>query len=93
MTKNEIPMVDWIDKFDDSNYRLIFMESALRSMIQDGNIEESDIDEGISLIMRSLIDDYHYLLKIMKDYLQTMKTTAILIIESSIPNDGKDEKT
>lgn len=93
MATKKISVVDWLDKFDESNYTLIFMESALRSMIQDGNIEESFVDDGISNVLRSVIEDYQYLLKVMKDFFQSSTISATLTIKDSIDKDGKDEKT
>lgn len=46
------------DKFDDCNFALSFLESALRSMFETGNINEAHVSEGLSAILFWLVGEY-----------------------------------
>ena len=93
MNKEEIYVAEWLDKFDESNFTLIFMESAIRSMIQDGNINELYVTEGVSSVLCSLVEDYQQLSKTVKSFFQSLTITTMPTTKDSVDKDGKDEKT
>lgn len=52
-TKTEL-----LDKFDDCNFVLSFVESALRSLFETGNINETHVSEGLNAILIWLVGEY-----------------------------------
>ncbi len=58
MDSTNITKTELLDKFDDCNFALSFLESALRSMFETGNINEAHVSDGLSTILFSLISEY-----------------------------------
>lgn len=58
MEKDQEYISELLNKFESSIFKLIFMEAALRGMIQTGIIEEPNVSEGISGIFSSIIREY-----------------------------------
>ena len=48
MNENQAGIMDLINRFETTRFNLIFMEAALRGMMESGIIEEPGISEGIS---------------------------------------------
>ena len=94
MYTENFPSVEFNDKFDDYNFKLTFIESALRSMIQTGNITESYVGDGLAVIMLSLIEEY----KDLKNSIDLRSQSTCCSTYSQDPNgkatiDEKGKKT
>ena len=58
MDKNQIHIAELFNRFESSISKLIFMEAALRGMIQTGIIGEPKVSEGISCVFTAIVQDY-----------------------------------
>jgi hypothetical protein len=76
-----------LDRFDDCNFVLTFIESSLRSLIQSGNIGEQYVDDGLAVLMLGLIRDYQNL----KVTVQNCLLSAASDTDMAKPDDQKYE--
>ncbi|MCG8549490.1 MAG: hypothetical protein MI799_03695 [Desulfobacterales bacterium] len=68
MKNNKTDIADLFNNFETARFRLIFMEAALRGMIETGIIEESGVSEGYSCTFNSIIQEYDILTKKFQKY-------------------------
>lgn len=93
MKKADLSAIDLIDQSNNFKFKLMFMESAIRSMIQMGNMTESRIGDGLSSFMCSLVSEFENFQQefshlILDDDNSTASTQSGLV-----DPDGKDEET
>ena len=69
MTNKTLPAAEILDKFDDCNFTLTFLESSLRSLIKSGNVGEAHVDDGLTVVMLELIREYQKLKVAIQNYL------------------------
>ncbi|MCG8640290.1 MAG: hypothetical protein MI862_11155 [Desulfobacterales bacterium] len=69
MDKNQMQIAELFNRFESSIFKLIFMEAALRGMIQTGIIEEPKVSEGISGVFSSITQEF----ELIKDQFQNSK--------------------
>ena len=69
MKNNQTDIADLFNNFETAHFKLLFMEAALRGMIETGIIEESGVSEGYSCIFNSIIREYDTLTKEFQKYI------------------------
>ena len=76
MNENRADIMDLINRFETTRFNLIFMEAALRGMIQSGIIEEPGISEGISGIFNFINQEQ----EIISKQLQKIALSSDIIV-------------
>ena len=74
MLTDDLSVAEIADQLDDSYFKLIFLESAIRGLIQTGNINESYVGEGLAIVLRSLISENKGLQKLILERIRGLET-------------------
>lgn len=61
MRSPNLSTIELVDQSQCFKFKLVFIESAIRSMIQMGNMSESHVGDGLSSIMLSLVGEFENL--------------------------------
>ncbi len=93
MCKTNLSAAELIDQSEDFKFKLIFIESAVRSMIQTGNMSESYIGDGLSSVMLLLVSEYENLQQIIESLILSRDDSAASNLNDSVELNGKDKKT
>lgn len=94
MSQYQLSVAEIADKFDDCNFQLIFIESAMRSMIQTNNFSELHVGEGLSVTLLSIIHNYQDIQKAIDYHIQFQQRSATSTEQNDLVDiHDKDKKT
>ncbi len=78
-------MAEIADKFDDFYFQSVFLESAIRGLVETGNINESYVGEGLAVILRSLYNENRDFQHLILEHINSL--------EAAIQNESMDFTT
>ncbi len=92
MLKKDLSVAEIADKFDDFYFQSVFLEAAIRGLVQTGNIDELHVGEGLAVLLRSLYKENRDFQHLILERINCLETA---IQDESMDfttlNDGKKE--
>ena len=76
MNKNQFEFSDINNRLENIQFKLVFLEAALRGMTGLGIIEEKGISEGVSCIFNSIIHEHEIIANQFQKILMSSGSTA-----------------